>query len=147
MHVADGAGLAANQVDVDLRLFVTTARTSMESGMSATSSTRFWTCPIREVRRLIDDFEGCLSVPGAGMAVPAPIVLSPVASTRDGTPLVIEGTATSPVSAARDPTPLRSHLSRQASPSGIARTRCSKMARAPRGRFANGPGKAVSLTQ
>ncbi|WP_435842230.1 peptide deformylase [Streptomyces cyaneofuscatus] len=82
MHVADGAGLAANQVDVDLRLFV-------------------HDCPddygIRHVGHIINpvldhDFEGCLSVPGAGMAVPRTDRAVARGYDKDGNPLVIEGT-------------------------------------------------------
>ncbi|KJY41476.1 peptide deformylase [Streptomyces sp. NRRL B-1568] len=92
MHVAEGAGLAANQVGVDLRLFV-------------------YDCPdddgIRHVghiinpvldppdpgsRRLIDDVEGCLSVPGAVMAVPRTDRAVARGFDKDGNPLVIEGT-------------------------------------------------------
>ncbi|MFG2555371.1 peptide deformylase [Streptomyces sp. NPDC048581] len=92
MYIADGAGLAANQVDVDLRLFV-------------------YDCPdddgVRHVghivnpvlqpietsdRRLLDDSEGCLSVPGAVMAVPRPDRAVVHGLDKDGEPLVIEGT-------------------------------------------------------
>lgn len=92
MYIADGAGLAANQVGVDLRLFV-------------------YDCPdddgVRHVghivnpvldplapagRRLLDEGEGCLSVPGAVMAVPRPDRAVVRGRDRDGAPLVIEGT-------------------------------------------------------
>ncbi|MHA5050183.1 peptide deformylase [Streptomyces sp. SD15] len=92
MYVADGAGLAANQVDVDLRLFV-------------------YDCPdddgVRHVghianpvldqlapagRRLLDEGEGCLSVPGAVMDVPRPDRAVVRGFDKDGNPLVIEGT-------------------------------------------------------
>ncbi|ANP48786.1 peptide deformylase [Streptomyces griseochromogenes] len=91
MYVAEGAGLAANQVGVDLRMFV-------------------YDCPdddgIRHVghiinpvlesatagRRLIDEGEGCLSVPGAVMAVPRPERAVVRGQDKDGDPLVIEGT-------------------------------------------------------
>jgi peptide deformylase len=92
MYVANGAGLAANQVGVDLRLFV-------------------YDCPddhgIRHVghlvnpvldqpgagdRRLIDDVEGCLSVPGAAMSVPRTEHAVVRGFDKDGRPLVIEGT-------------------------------------------------------
>ncbi|MFF7274757.1 peptide deformylase [Streptomyces griseorubiginosus] len=92
MYVADGAGLAANQVDVDLRLFV-------------------YDCPdddgVRHVghivnpvldplapsgRRLLDDGEGCLSVPGAVMDVPRPDRAVVRGFDKDGAALVIEGT-------------------------------------------------------
>jgi peptide deformylase len=91
MYVADGAGLAANQVGVDLRLFV-------------------YDCPdddgVRHVghianpvldqldpagRRLIDEGEGCLSVPGAVMDVPRPDRAVVRGLDRDGNALVIEG--------------------------------------------------------
>jgi peptide deformylase len=92
MHVADGAGLAANQVGVDLRLFV-------------------YDCPdddgIRHVghiinpvldepdpgsRRLVEDSEGCLSVPGAVMPVPRTDRAVVRGLDKDGNPLVVEGT-------------------------------------------------------
>ncbi|MHC3473766.1 peptide deformylase [Streptomyces sp. 7R007] len=92
MYVAEGAGLAANQVGVDLRLFV-------------------YDCPdddgVRHVghvvnpvldplgpagRRLLDEGEGCLSVPGAVMAVPRPDRAVVRGLDKDGAPLVIEGT-------------------------------------------------------
>ncbi|WP_329335982.1 peptide deformylase [Streptomyces sp. NBC_00663] len=92
MYIADGAGLAANQVGVDLRLFV-------------------YDCPdddgVRHVghilnpvldaldpadRKLLDDSEGCLSVPGATMDVPRPDRAVVRGYDKDGAPLVVEGT-------------------------------------------------------
>jgi len=92
MYIAEGAGLAANQVGVDLRLFV-------------------YDCPdddgVRHVghivnpvldpldpagRRLLDESEGCLSVPGAVMDVPRPDRAVVRGLDKDGEPLVIEGT-------------------------------------------------------
>ncbi|MFI8350762.1 peptide deformylase [Streptomyces sp. NPDC085596] len=91
MYVAEGAGLAANQVGVGLRLFV-------------------YDCPdddgIRHVghivnpvlesapagRPLLDDVEGCLSVPGAVLSVPRPERAVVRGQDKDGNPLVIEGT-------------------------------------------------------
>ncbi|MEV0907224.1 peptide deformylase [Streptomyces hokutonensis] len=92
MYVADGAGLAANQVGVGLRLFV-------------------YDCPdddgVRHVghivnpvldpldpagRRLLDEGEGCLSVPGAVMDVPRPDRAVVRGLDKDGNALVIEGT-------------------------------------------------------
>ncbi|MFJ6853945.1 peptide deformylase [Streptomyces sp. NPDC091271] len=91
MHVAEGAGLAANQVGVGLRLFV-------------------YDCPddygVRHVghivnpvldridpgsRRLADEHEGCLSVPGAVMPVPRPDHVVARGFDMGGNPLVIEG--------------------------------------------------------
>lgn len=92
MYTADGAGLAANHVGVGLRVFV-------------------YDCPdddgVRHVghivnpvldpldasrRRLLDEAEGCLSVPGATMDVPRPDRAVVRGVDRDGEPLVIEGT-------------------------------------------------------
>lgn len=92
MYVAEGAGLAANQVGVDLRLFV-------------------YDCPdddgVRHVghivnpvldpadtprRRLLEEGEGCLSVPGAVMEVPRPDRAVVRGFDKEGHPLVIEGT-------------------------------------------------------
>ncbi|MGQ4438699.1 peptide deformylase [Streptomyces violaceoruber] len=92
MYVAEGAGLAANQVGVDLRLFV-------------------YDCPddegVRHVghlvnpvldaldpaaRRLLDEGEWCLSVPGAVMAVPRPDRAVVRGLDKDGVPLLVEGT-------------------------------------------------------
>ncbi|MEU1298563.1 peptide deformylase [Streptomyces shenzhenensis] len=92
MYVAEGAGLAANQVGIGLGLFV-------------------YDCPddegARHVghivnpvldrldpagRRLLDEEEGCLSVPGAVMAVPRPDRAVVRGLDRDGRPLVVEGT-------------------------------------------------------
>jgi len=92
MYVAEGAGLAANQVSVDLRLFV-------------------YDCPdddgVRHIghianpvldrldpagRRLLDEGEGCLSVPGAVMDVPRPDRAVVRGVDKDGNALVIDGT-------------------------------------------------------
>jgi peptide deformylase len=92
MYVAEGAGLAANQVGVDLRLFV-------------------YDCPdddgVRHVghvvnpvldsldpagRRLLDEVEGCLSVPGAVVGVPRPDRAVVRGYDKEGRPLTIEGT-------------------------------------------------------
>ncbi|MFF7989626.1 peptide deformylase [Kitasatospora xanthocidica] len=65
MYVADGCGLAANQVDVDLRLFVYDCRD--DDGVRHTGHLLN---PVVEPqaagRPLIEEPEGCLSVPGAG---------------------------------------------------------------------------------
>jgi peptide deformylase len=92
MYVADGAGLAAHQVGVGLRLFV-------------------YDCPdddgVRHVghvanpvldqlgpagRRLLDEGEGCLSVPGAVMDVARPDRAVVRGFDKDGNALVIKGT-------------------------------------------------------
>lgn len=92
MYVADGVGLAANQVDVGLRLFV-------------------YDCPdddgVRHVghlinpvvedldparRRLEEANEGCLSVPGPYREVARTDIAVVTGRDRDGNPVRIEGT-------------------------------------------------------
>ncbi|MGW7080134.1 peptide deformylase [Streptomyces sp. NPDC054866] len=92
MYVADGAGLAANQVDVDLRLFVYDCPD--DDGVRHVGHV---INPVLELpdpgsRRLVDEFEGCLSVPGAAMAVPRTDRAVVRGLHKDGSPVVIEGT-------------------------------------------------------
>ncbi|MFD5077407.1 peptide deformylase [Streptomyces sp. NPDC058371] len=92
MYVAEGAGLAANQVGVDLRLFVFDCPD--DGGVRHVGHI---VNPVLEQlapagRRLLDDGEGCLSVPGAVMAVPRPDRAVVRGVDRDGNALVIEGT-------------------------------------------------------
>ncbi|RSO45379.1 peptide deformylase [Streptomyces sp. WAC 06725] len=92
MHVADGAGLAANQVGVDLRLFVYDCPD--DDGIRHVGHI---VNPVLDVpdpgsRRLIDVSEGCLSVPGAAMTVPRTDRAVVRGFDKDGNSLVIEGT-------------------------------------------------------
>ncbi|MET9866697.1 MULTISPECIES: peptide deformylase [unclassified Streptomyces] len=92
MYIADGAGLAANQVGVDLRLFVYDCPD--DDGVRHVGHV---VNPVLEPldasrRRLLDEAEGCLSVPGATMGVPRPDRAVVRGYDRDGEPLVIEGT-------------------------------------------------------
>ncbi|MCD7444414.1 peptide deformylase [Streptomyces lincolnensis] len=92
MYIADGAGLAANQVGVDLRLFVYDCPD--DDGVRHVGHV---VNPVLEPldvshRRLLDDSEGCLSVPGAVMDVPRPDRAVVRGLDQDGRPLVVEGT-------------------------------------------------------
>ncbi|MFF5018492.1 peptide deformylase [Streptomyces sp. NPDC001165] len=91
MYVAEGAGLAANQVGVDLRLFVYDCPD--DDGVRHVGHI---VNPVLEThlsgRRLLDEGEGCLSVPGAVMAVPRPDRAVVRGQDKDGEPVVIEGT-------------------------------------------------------
>ncbi|MFF2922497.1 peptide deformylase [Streptomyces celluloflavus] len=91
MHVADGAGLAANQVDVDLRLFVYDCPDDYGIRHVGHIINPVLDLPDPGSRRLVDDFEGCLSVPGAGMAVPRTDRAVARGLDKDGNSLVIEG--------------------------------------------------------
>ncbi|MEV2256073.1 peptide deformylase [Streptomyces sp. NPDC050147] len=92
MYVADGAGLAANQVDVDLRLFVYDCPDDEGVRHVGHIINPVLELPAPGSRRLVDDFEGCLSVPGATVAVPRTDRAVVRGVDKDGTPLVIEGT-------------------------------------------------------
>ncbi|MEV0639199.1 peptide deformylase [Streptomyces sp. NPDC050619] len=92
MYVAEGAGLAANQVGVDLRLFVYDCPD--DDGVRHVGH---MVNPVLEPlapagRRLLDEGEGCLSVPGAVIAVPRPDRAVVRGLDKDGRSLVIEGT-------------------------------------------------------
>ncbi|MFE6501639.1 peptide deformylase [Kitasatospora sp. NPDC057738] len=91
MHVADGCGLAANQVDVDLRLFVYDCPD--DDGVRHTGHILNPVVEEQEPgRALIEETEGCLSVPGAntGLARPARTVVR--GFNQHGEPVTIEGT-------------------------------------------------------
>ena len=92
MYIAEGAGLAANQVGVDLRLFVYDCRD--DDGVRHVGHL---VNPVLDEaapgdRRLIEDQEGCLSVPGAVVTVPRTDRTVARGFDQDGNPLVIEGT-------------------------------------------------------
>ncbi|MEU0245959.1 peptide deformylase [Streptomyces sp. NPDC006235] len=92
MYTADGAGLAANQVGVDLRLFVYDCPDDDGVRHVGHIVNPVLEPPAAAHRRLLDEGEGCLSVPGATMDVPRPDRAVVRGYDRDGEPLVIEGT-------------------------------------------------------
>ncbi|MFI9493282.1 peptide deformylase [Streptomyces halstedii] len=92
MYVAAGAGLAANQVDVDLRLFVYDCPDDYGVRHVGHIVNPVLDLPDPGSRRLADDYEGCLSVPGASMVVPRTDRAVVRGLDKDGNPLVIEGT-------------------------------------------------------
>ncbi|WP_421109442.1 peptide deformylase [Streptomyces sp. NEAU-S77] len=91
MYVADGAGLAANQVGVDLRLFVYDCPDETGARHVGHILNPVLDLPDPGDRRLVDDIEGCLSVPGAAMTVPRTDRAVVRGFDKDGNPLVIEG--------------------------------------------------------
>ncbi|MFV8130265.1 peptide deformylase [Streptomyces syringium] len=92
MRVADGAGLAANQVGVDLRLFVYDCPDDEGIRHVGHIINPVLDLPGPGSRRLVDDFEGCLSVPGATMTVPRTDRAVVRGLDKDGNSVVIEGT-------------------------------------------------------
>ncbi|MEU7581784.1 peptide deformylase [Streptomyces sp. NPDC041068] len=91
MHVADGAGLAANQVGVDLRLFVYDCPDDQGVRHVGHIINPVLELPEPGSRRLVDEFEGCLSVPGATMEVPRTDRAVVRGFDKDGNALLIEG--------------------------------------------------------
>src|SRR5690606_15399632 len=85
------AGLAANQVGVDLRLFVW----DITDDWGVRHVGHIANPVLDEIpadhRRLVDESEGCLSVPGPYRVVPRPDRAVVRGRDKDGEPLVIEG--------------------------------------------------------
>lgn len=91
MYVAEGAGLAANQVDVDLRLFVYDC--ADEDGVRHVG--HILNPVLDELappeRSLVDGDEGCLSVPGPRFGLHREKRTVARGFDKDGNELVIEG--------------------------------------------------------
>ncbi|MGW6918634.1 peptide deformylase [Kitasatospora sp. NPDC054939] len=91
MYVAQGVGLAANQVDVDLRLFVFDC--TDDDGVRHVGHILN---PVLDEptgpRRLLDGSEGCLSVPGPRRELDRADRAVARGVDKDGKELVIEGT-------------------------------------------------------
>ncbi|MFJ8490967.1 peptide deformylase [Streptomyces sp. NPDC094038] len=92
MYIAEGAGLAANQVGVDLRLFVYDCPDDDGVRHVGHIVNPVLETPTPAGRRLLDEGEGCLSVPGAVMDVPRPDRAVVQGQDKDGNPLTVEGT-------------------------------------------------------
>jgi peptide deformylase len=91
MHVAEGAGLAANQVGVDLRLFVFDCLDGRGGRHVGHIANPVLELPEPGERRLVEAGEGCLSVPGATVVVPRTTHAVVRGFDKDGAALVIEG--------------------------------------------------------
>jgi peptide deformylase len=90
-HMAEGAAIAANQVGVDLQLFVWDM--SDEWG---THHTGHILNPVlddlpADQRKLLEEPEGCLSVPGPYRVVARPDRAVVRGQDKDGNPIVVEG--------------------------------------------------------
>lgn len=91
MYVAEGAGLAANQVGVDLRLFVFDCHDGYGGRHVGHIANPVLEQPDPRGRRLVEEAEGCLSVPGATVVVPRTEQAIVRGFDKDGAELVIEG--------------------------------------------------------
>ncbi|MBZ4320438.1 peptide deformylase [Streptomyces huiliensis] len=90
-EAASGAGIAANQVGVDLRLFVWDIMDEWGvRHVGHIANPVLDEVPAAE-RRLVEESEGCLSVPGPYRVVPRPDRAVVRGRDKDGNPLVIEG--------------------------------------------------------
>ncbi|MEV5611099.1 peptide deformylase [Streptomyces sp. NPDC052225] len=89
-HVAHGAAIAANQVDVDLQLFVW----DMEDDWGVRHTGHIANPVLDEeppaTRRLVEEMEGCLSVPGPYKTVPRADHAVVRGQDMHGNPLVVE---------------------------------------------------------
>ncbi|MEV6042067.1 peptide deformylase [Streptomyces sp. SID1034] len=92
MYVAEGAGLAANQVDVDLRLFVYDCYDDDDVRHVGHVLNPVVDPVAPEERRLLDAGEGCLSVPGPTHDVHRAERAVVRGLDKDGKDVVIEGT-------------------------------------------------------
>lgn len=92
LRAADGAGLAANQIGVDLQVFVyscTDADQVLHEGVLCNPVLEL---PSGEDRTLAEDEEGCLSLPGAWAPCARPDHATARGMDETGTPQRIEGT-------------------------------------------------------
>ncbi|MEJ8652094.1 peptide deformylase [Streptomyces sp. MS1.AVA.3] len=90
-QVAEGAGLAANQVGVDLQLFVWDITDDWGVRHVGHIANPVLAEVPAEQRRLVEEPEGCLSVPGPYRVVPRLDRAVVRGRDKDGEPLVIEG--------------------------------------------------------
>ncbi|MGP4114979.1 peptide deformylase [Streptomyces sp. 4N509B] len=90
-HVAEGAAIAANQVGVDLRLFVWDMTDDWGVRHVGHVVNPVLEDTPADQRRLVEELEGCLSVPGAYRPVARLDRAVVRGRDKDGRPLVVEG--------------------------------------------------------
>ncbi|WP_433466379.1 peptide deformylase [Spirillospora sp. CA-128828] len=92
MYAARGVGLAANQIGVDLRVFVYDCPDldgERRKGLVVNPTVR---TPAGPGRTLDDSEEGCLSVPGPYVSLPRPDTAVCDGFDQSGDPITVEGT-------------------------------------------------------
>ena len=92
MYKADGVGLAANQIGVDLRVFVYDCPDEDGERRKGVVVNPVLELPTLENRRLDDGEEGCLSVPGPHARLARPDRATVHGFDVDGEPITVEGT-------------------------------------------------------
>jgi peptide deformylase len=91
MHAADGVGLAACQIGVDLAMFVFDCPDAAGERTVGVVCNPEVTLPEGKDRRLDEDEEGCLSLPGGYVPLARPDVSTVHGSGLDGTPVSFSG--------------------------------------------------------
>src|SRR5690606_21023994 len=92
MYEADGVGLAANQIGVDLRVFVYDCPDGSGEHRKGAVVNPVLELPELEERRLDDGDEGCLSVPGTHARLARPDRATVRGFDVTGKPITVEGT-------------------------------------------------------
>ena len=91
MYAADGVGLAACQVGVDLAMFVFDCHDSVDERTVGVVCNPVVTLPEGRDRRLDEDDEGCLSLPGAYVPLARPDFATVEGQGLDGEPVLFSG--------------------------------------------------------
>ncbi|MGH3500866.1 MAG: peptide deformylase [Nocardioidaceae bacterium] len=92
MYAADGVGLAANQVGVDLKVFVFDCADEDGVSQRGVVCNPVVTVPEGRDRQLDDADEGCLSLPGAFVPLARPSFASVSGVDHEGNAVTYEGT-------------------------------------------------------
>ncbi|MBX6769867.1 MAG: peptide deformylase [Actinomadura rubrobrunea] len=92
MYAAEGVGLAANQIGVDLRVFVYDCPDENNESQKGVVVNPTLVLPDLPDRRLDDSEEGCLSVPGAHAPLARPDRATCHGFDVTGAPITVEGT-------------------------------------------------------
>jgi len=94
MHAADGVGLAANQIGVDLQVFVFDCPDDAGVHHRGVVCNPRLFLPDGKDRQLDDGEEGCLSLPGAFVSCARPDFARVEGQDLDGNPVAYEGDGT-----------------------------------------------------
>jgi peptide deformylase len=92
MYAARGVGLAANQVGVDLKMFVFDCPDDDDVMITGVVCNPVLTLPEGRERNLEDADEGCLSLPGAFTGCARPDLARVTGFDENGAPVAFEGT-------------------------------------------------------
>ncbi len=113
MYAADGVGLAACQIGVDLAVFVFDCPDESERHVQGVVCNPVLTLPEGAARKLVEADEGCLSLPGAFVECARPDYASVSGTGLAGEPVVVLGRrAAGALPPARDRPRLRHRLRR-----------------------------------